>query len=152
MRPMARWHLIFLRLLPFQRRRVTRDGLSTLCDIPATGTTPRPTAAGATGVSGPRHNHFCANAGGGEGSTEPLLQPIETAAAAEVGFKSYSSREICAPGLVNFTPTAKRTMLKVSTRKPRKSRVVFLVCSRGRYTRNPSLDIYLLSVQGFRVK
>ena len=105
MRPMARWHLIFLRFLPFQRRRVTRDGLSTLCDIPATGTTPRPTAAGATGVSGPRHNHFCANAGGGEGSTEPLLQPIETAAAAEVGFKSYSSREICAPGLVNFPPT-----------------------------------------------
>ena len=38
-------------------------------------------------------------------------------------------------------------MLEVSTREPSKSRVVFLVCSRGRYTRNPSLDIYLLSVK-----
>ena len=37
-------------------------------------------------------------------------------------------------------------MLEESTRKPRESRVVFSVCSRGRYTRNPSLDIYLLSV------
>ena len=37
-------------------------------------------------------------------------------------------------------------MLEVSTREPRKSRVVFSVCSRGRYTRNPSLDIDLLSV------
>ena len=37
-------------------------------------------------------------------------------------------------------------MLEVSTRKPRKSRVVLSVCSRARYTRNPSLDIYLLSV------
>ena len=37
-------------------------------------------------------------------------------------------------------------MLEASTRKPRESRVVFSVCSRARYTRNPSLDIYLLSV------
>ena len=37
-------------------------------------------------------------------------------------------------------------MFEASTRKPRKSRVVFSVCSRGRYTRNPSLDIYLLAV------
>ena len=32
--------------------------------------------------------------------------------------------------------------------EPRKSCLVFWVCSRGRYTRNPSLDIYLLSVHG----
>ena len=37
-------------------------------------------------------------------------------------------------------------MLGASTRKPRKSRFVLLVCSRARYTRNLSLDIYLLSV------
>ena len=36
--------------------------------------------------------------------------------------------------------------MAASTREPRKSRVVFSVCSRGRYTRNPSLDIYLLAV------
>ena len=36
--------------------------------------------------------------------------------------------------------------MAASTREPRKSRVVFWVCSRGRYTRNPSLDIYLLAV------
>ena len=37
-------------------------------------------------------------------------------------------------------------MLEASTRKPRKSRVVFSVCSQGRYTRNPSLGINILSV------
>ena len=37
-------------------------------------------------------------------------------------------------------------MLWASTREPRKSRVVVSVCSRARYTRNPSLDIDLLSV------
>ena len=37
-------------------------------------------------------------------------------------------------------------MLGASTREPHKSRVVFSVCSRARYTRNPSLDIDLLSV------
>ena len=42
--------------------------------------------------------------------------------------------------------TARRSILWVSTREPRKSRVVFSVCSRARYTRNPSLDIYLLGV------
>ena len=36
--------------------------------------------------------------------------------------------------------------MAASTREPRKSRVVFSVCSRARYTRNPSLDIDLLSV------
>ena len=44
------------------------------------------------------------------------------------------------------THTAKRSMLEASTREPRKSRVMFSVCPRARYTRNPSLDIYLLSV------
>ena len=46
--------------------------------------------------------------------------------------------------------TARRSILAVSTREPRKSRVVFSVCSRARYTRNPSLDIYLLSVHMYR--
>lgn len=66
-------------------RRVTRDGLSAFCDISATGTTPRQAGAAASGA---RHNQFCANVGVGEGSTEPLLQPIETAAAAEVHMRT----------------------------------------------------------------
>ena len=44
------------------------------------------------------------------------------------------------------TCTARRSILAASTREPRKSRVVFSVCPRGRYTRNPSTDIYLLAV------
>ena len=72
---------------------MTRDGLSIRCDIPATGTMPRPTTAAAAGAgTAGRQTDFCANvgSGGGEGSTEPLLQPIETAAAAEVNHALWS--------------------------------------------------------------
>ena len=51
---------------------------------------------------------------------------------------------LLAPGDKDIT--ARRSILAASTREPRKSRVVFSVRSRARYTRNPSLDIYLLSV------
>ena len=60
-----------------------------------------------------------------------------------LGFPTYTLVVTCR---ISSPRTARRSILWVSTREPRKSRVVFSVCSRARYTRNPSLDIYLLAV------
>ena len=81
------------------------------------------------------------------------IEPIPTSKVFDRNKESYRQTSVVDRNKESYRQTsvvaittAKRSILEVSTRKPRKSRVVFSVCSRGRYTRNPSLDIYLLSV------